>query len=101
MSLGVIDLTEVDSESHGDVGLLGRRGDHDLAGSGIEVFLRARAVTEEPGRLDHDVDPELGPRQVRRIGLARHRDRDPVDDYRAVRSLDSSPERPVDRVVPE
>ena len=99
VALGVVDVVEVDAQRHGDVGLLGRRGDDHLARPGLEVLGGARAVAEEPGGLDHDLGADVAPRQRGRVGLGEHRDLAPVDAQRPVEHLDVPGERPVDGVV--
>ena len=59
-----------------------------LRAPACEVLLGVGARAEEAGRLDHDLDAELAPRQLRRVGLGRHGDPAPVDDDRAVGCLD-------------
>ena len=60
-------LVVVDAEHHGDVGLLRRRGDHDLLRARGEVLGRGVAIGEDAGRLEHHVDAEVLPRQLRRV----------------------------------
>ena len=59
------------------------------------------ALGEEAGRLDHDVDAEVAPRQRGGIALLERLDVLAVDPQRAVADLDRALERPVDRVVLE
>ena len=56
----------VDAEHERDVRVGRGRRDDDLLRAGVEVLLRALAVGEEAGRLEHDVDAEVAPRQRRR-----------------------------------
>ena len=60
----------VDAEHERDVGVGRGRRDDDLLRAGVEVLLRAVAVGEEAGRLEHDVDAEVAPGQ-RAPGRAR------------------------------
>ena len=76
--LGVV-VVEVDAEGDGDVRLLGGGRDDHLLGAGLEVLGGVGARGEEAGRLDHDVDAEVGPRQVRRVALLEGDDRLAVD----------------------
>ena len=73
----------------------------DLLRPGVEVLLRACAVGEEAGRLEHDVHPEVAPRQTGRVALGEHLHllAARLDD--AVAELDVPRERPEDRVVLE
>ncbi len=89
----------VDAEDDGVVGIGGRGRDEHLLGTGVEVLLRAFPLGEEPGRLDHDVDAELAPRQRGRIALGEHLHllATRVDD--AVAERDLAGERAQDRVV--
>ena len=65
-------LVVVDAEHERDVGIGRGRRDDDLLRAGVEVLLRPVAVGEEAGRLDHDVDAEVAPRQRRRVALGEH-----------------------------
>ena len=56
----------VDAEHDRHVRVRRRRGDDHLLRAAVEVLCGALAVGEEPGRLDHDVDAEIAPRQARR-----------------------------------
>ena len=98
---GIVDLGEVDAESDGDVRILGRRRDDDLPSARFEMLRSVVACAEAAGRLDHDVDVELGPRELRRVGLGRHGDAGAVDEHRAVDDLDLTGKPAVDGVVPE
>src|SRR5919204_262136 len=49
------------------VGVGRGRRDDDLLRAGVDVLLRAVAVGEEAGRLDHELDVEIPPRQAGRI----------------------------------
>ena len=69
----VVDLVEVDAEDDVRVdglGALRRGGEDDLACAGLEVARGIGAGAEAAGGLDDDVDAEIGPRQVGRVGLA-------------------------------
>ena len=73
VALGVVDLVEVDAEDDVGVdrlGALGRRGEDHLARAGLEVLRGVGAGAEAAGGLDHDVDAEVGPRQVGGVALA-------------------------------
>jgi hypothetical protein len=98
--LGVVDL-DVDSESERDVRLLGRSRDDDLLGARFEVFHRVGTAPKAAGRLDYDVDVELVPRQLGRVGLRRCRDLVSIDDDASVDRLHRSLEPPIDGVVGE
>ena len=98
VALGVVDLVEVDAQDDGHVGLLGRRGDDHLARTRLEVLGGAGAIAEAPGRLDHDLDADVPPRQRGRVRLGEHGDPAPVDADRAVERLDVAREGPVDGV---
>ena len=99
--VGVVDLVEVDAERDGGVRLGGGRGDDHLLGAGLEVLGGVVALREEPGRLDHDLGPEVAPRQRGRVLLGEHLHLAAVDGQRAVAHLDGARERPVHRVVLE
>ena len=97
----VVGLVEVDAERDGDVLALGRRGDQDLLGPGLEVLGGVVALGEQAGGLDDDVGAEIAPRQVRRVALGQDPDRVAVDGDALVAVLDGAGERPVGRVVAE
>ncbi len=59
----------VDAEHDRDVGIGGGRGDHDLLGPCVEMLLSTFAVGEQAGRLDHEVDLQIAPRQRRRVAF--------------------------------
>jgi hypothetical protein len=67
--LRLVVLVEVDPEHDRDVLALGRRGDDDLLGPCLQVLGRVLTSGEEAGRLEDDVDAEVGPRQVGRVAL--------------------------------
>ena len=69
--LGVV-LVVVDAHDDGDVLVLGRAGNDDLLGAGIQVLLRQLAGLEDAGGLHDDVDPQLAPGQVHRIAIGEH-----------------------------
>ena len=69
--LGVV-LVVVDAHDDGDVLVLGRAGNDDLLGAGIQVLLGQLAGLEDAGGLHDDVDPQLAPGQVRRIAIGEH-----------------------------
>ena len=69
MALGVVDLLEVHADHHRRVQrlrALAGRGDDHLAGAGGEMLGGCCARAVAAGGLDHDVHPQLAPRQVRR-----------------------------------
>ena len=78
----------VDAEHERDVGVGRGSGDDHLLRARVEVLLRALPVGEEPGRLEHDVDPEVAPRQRRRIALGEDLDLLPGRAEDAVAELD-------------
>ena len=67
---------------------------------GLQVLGGVRPLGEAPGRLDHHVGAEVGPRQLGGIRLREHLDLAAVDADGAVRRLDAR-QRAVDRVVLE
>ena len=70
----------VDPEREGDVGSVGGGAHEHLAGAGIQVHPRVLRGGEATGGLEHDVDAELGPREVRGVALREDRDAATVDD---------------------
>jgi hypothetical protein len=61
--LGRVVFVVVDAHDDGDVFLLGRRGDDDFLGSGVEVALGFVGGGEKAGALEDDVHAVLFPRQ--------------------------------------
>jgi len=62
----------VDADHDGEVRVGGGRRDNDLLRTRIEVLLRPVTAREEPRRLEHDVDAEVAPWQVRGVALGEH-----------------------------
>ena len=69
--LGVV-LVVVDAHDDGDVLVLGRAGNDDLLGAGIQVLLRQLAGLEDAGGLYDHIHTQLAPGQVRRIAVGKH-----------------------------
>ncbi len=101
MDRRVVHLVEVHAEHNRDVRLLGGRRDDHLPRAGFEMLRRVCALAEEAGRLDHDIDTELLPRQAGGIRLGEDGDLDAVDDDHVGGEIQGAGERPVDAVVPE
>ena len=102
--VGVVGGVEVHAQHDvgvGGIGALGRRGEDHLAGARVQVPLGAGARAEPPGRLDHDVDGQLLPRQRLRLGCGGHRDPAAGDDDRVVVGADGVREAPVHAVALE
>ena len=96
--LGVVGVV-VDAEHDRDVGIgRGSRDDH-LLGPRVEMLLRALAVGEEAGGLDHELDLELAPRQSSRVALREHLQFRPACLDDAVPNLDVLAQLPKDGVV--
>ena len=68
---------------------------------GVQVLLRSFAVGEEPRRLEHDVDPEIGPRKRSRVALREDPDLLARRAQDSVGELDVAREGPEVRVVTE
>jgi hypothetical protein len=94
-------LLLVDTQHHGDVGILGRRRDHHLLGARLQVLGRRRLVAEDTGRLHHDPHAHLAPWQGRRILLGADAHLASVDENRFALVGDLGVENAVDRVVLE
>jgi len=60
--------------------ILGRRGHDDLLGTGIDVLLAGLFGQEEAGALQHQVDVDVAPGQVRRVALSGQADGLAVDN---------------------
>jgi hypothetical protein len=63
------------------------------------MLLEVVGGREDPGALQHQVDAEFLPRQVRRVAFCERRDPCAVDDERALRGADLTVVAPVDGVV--
>ena len=85
---------------HGGHGLRRRRRgkDHER-GTGLNVLLQVVLGFEDAGAFQHQVDAEVGPRQVRRVTFGERRDPPAVDQQRPVRGSDRTVVAPVDGVV--
>jgi hypothetical protein len=82
-------------------GPLAGSGDDHLARAGLEVLGRVGAVGEAAGGLDHDLDPEVGPRQPAGSVSLVTRMRLPSTTRPAVGDLDRTRVDTVHRVVLE
>ncbi len=91
----------VHAHDDGDVLVLGRRGDDDLLGARVKVRLGLRAVGEEAGGLDDDVDAQLAPGEVGGLALGEHLDRMAVGHEAVLGDLDRVEGAPVDGIVLE
>ena len=99
----VVVLVGVHTDDVGrDVGALGRGGDNNLLGAGLDVLARARAVEEDARTFDDDVDAHFLPRQVERVAIGHNLDDVTIDgDRGVVDNLDVRLERTQDGVVLE
>ena len=96
-------MVRVDANDVGrNVVTLGRGSDNNLLGTSSDVLASARAVEEDTGTFDDDVDAHFLPRQLQRVSF-----RDNVDDVTIDRhglvidNLDVSLERTQDGIVLE
>ena len=80
--LARIVLVVVDAEDDRDVRTLRGSGDDDLLGAGRQVLGGILPLGEEAGRLEHDVDAEVLPRELRRIAHREHLELVAVDRNR-------------------
>ncbi len=78
--------------------LAGHGQDH-ATGTGVEMFLEVRQTSEDARALDDVVDPELAPRELRRVLFREDQERIPVDVHRAVVDLHGPRVAAVDAVV--
>ena len=65
----------------------------------LEVRAGLRFAREQPGALEHELDAELAPRQLRRIALGQHLDAIAVHDQRIAVDLHLAAELAVRGVV--
>src|ERR1035437_2057635 len=91
----------VDAEDDGDVLALGRGADEDLLGAGSDVGAGLVGLGEAARRLDDDVDAEILPGQLGRIGDLQDLDGPAVDDDRVVGVGDGAVEVAIGGVVGE
>ena len=75
------------------------RGDHHLLRAAFEVRAGLGLAGEEPGALEHVLDPILAPRQLRRVALGEHADAVAVHDHVVAVDLDFAGEPAVHGVV--
>ena len=80
-------LVVVDADDDGDVFILGRSGDDDLLGAGVDVTLGLGGFGEETSGLDDDLDAEGLPRQFGRGAGGNHEDFLTVHDENVVFQL--------------
>ena len=69
-------IIQVGVDAHADSP---RGTDDDLAGPGLDVFTGIRALCEEAGRFDDDIDAECFPGEGARVSFREHLDRFAVD----------------------
>ncbi len=87
MMLARIVVAIVNAQHQRDVFIGRRRGDDRFLSAGIEMRAYLRAVGENPGGFDDDVDAELFPRQAGGIFLIEHGDGLAVDLHRRRRRI--------------
>ncbi len=92
-------VTVVDAEHEGHVGVGGGGRDDHLLRACVEMLLRRRPVGEEAGRLDDDVDAEIGPRKRCRVALGQALHFVARDLQRATGHLHVFAEAPEHRIV--
>src|SRR5690606_2859872 len=76
-------------------------GDDDLPGAAAEVRSGLVAVGESAGRLQHDVDADLAPRQAGGVALGEHLHQGATDIETTVCDAHVQRELAVDRVILE
>ena len=89
----------VDAHDDGGVDVGAGRGDDHLAGARPQVCRRGGARAEQAGRLHDDVDAEVLPWKIFRIGLLQDADLVTVDVEPTTGDLDGAGPRAVRRVV--
>src|SRR5690606_5576479 len=94
-------LVVVDAHHHGQVLTLGRGGDDDLLGAGLDVLAGILGLGEPAGGLDDHVDAELAPGQLGRVALLQGLDGGAADADGVLADLDVAVEGAQHRVVLE
>ena len=90
----------VDAVDHRGVDIVAAwRGDHDLLRAAREVRRGLRLAGEEARTLEHKIDAELAPRELRGVALRQHLDAIAVDHHRVALDRDRTGELAVRRVV--
>ena len=93
-------IQAVDAVDHGRHGFgRRRRGEDHVRRTGLKVLLQALLAGEDAGALQHQIDAEVGPRQVRRVTFGERHDPGAVDEQRPVYRVDFARVAPVDGVV--
>src|SRR5690606_37210942 len=99
--VGRVVLVVVDAHDDGQVLALGRGGDDDLLGAGLEVLLGVLGLGEEAGGLDDDVHAEVAPGQLGRVALGERLHGDAADRDGVLVDLDLAGQGAQHRVVLE
>ncbi len=89
----------IHAEDDRHIGAARRSADDDLPGTRAQVRLGLARLAELAGRLKDDIDPQIGPRQRRRVGFLQDPDPATVDDQLVIGVLDGPGVRAVRRVV--
>ncbi len=98
MAGGVIRVA-IHAEDDRHIGAACRRADDDLPRTRAQVRLGLARLTEFARRLEHDIDPEISPRQLGWVGFLQDPDPATVDDQLLIGVLDGPGIRAVRRVV--
>src|SRR6185503_3763107 len=90
----------VDAVNHGRIHIVtARSGNHHLLRAALQMCRRLRLRREQTGALENDVDAQIPPGSIGRIGLRKYADTSAIDYHRIAVDFDLSWEFPVDRVI--
>ena len=89
----------VDPEAHGEIGVLGGRGDENLLGTRFKVLAGSGAIEEEARGLEDNIDAGITPAQLGWIALSGCSDPMAVDGDRFVIVADLGVEDTLARIV--
>ncbi len=68
MLISVVEIV-VDPQAHGEIGILGGRGNQHLPGAGFQVLAGPGPIDEKSGRFEHHLGTQVAPAQPGRIAL--------------------------------
>ena len=73
MARWIIEIA-VDADTNRDVRVFGRSGDDHFLCTSVDVLLSTRAIDEETGRFQNNINTLVAPAEVRRVTLCGNED---------------------------